>query len=421
MSDVNLSKISGKEFIEDHLTLENVDILLRKAIQELPPEKRKENYERIANKLSLPIDDILERVCKITLEDNSWVQPSEILDIATMDIDTFLVKKYEPRPFYLSPWLQPGTLAEIYGPTGIGKSYLSYAIALAVTHGVNISPWVAENTAGVLIFDGEMPCQSIQQRLKMLSDGLPKRKTPISIISSNDLQSQNYVSPNFTKAEWRDALTEYLKKHPEFRILILDNVVSLFPGLDENSAKEWSPSNQWMLRIRSLNVALIKINHSTKVGKTSRGTGLQNDNMDTVIKLQRPKVYHTKQGARFEVRFEKGRELSGGQAEPFIFQIVSDQSNPDKLTWKTEKLIRQESSSEQPTENVKTIIAELANGMKQKDIAKKICCSPQHVSKTKKKAIEDGILDSEDRLTDKGRKIYCKDQDEDNDNDEDAW
>src|SRR5208283_4462872 len=107
MEDVDLLKIPGREFIEKHLTLDNADTLLWRVIKEAPLEKRDGIYLKVANKLGLPIDAILERVCRIIHENNSWASPSEILEVATMDIDTFLVKEYEPRPFYLSPWLQP--------------------------------------------------------------------------------------------------------------------------------------------------------------------------------------------------------------------------------------------------------------------------------------------------------------------------
>jgi hypothetical protein len=405
MEVLDLSKVSGKEFIEKHLTPDNLDILIRRVIQEAPPEKYDEIYQKASNKIGLSSEDIQKRVRQITLDINSMASPLEAYEAGAMSIDDFLEKEYKPRPFYLSPWLQPCTLAEIYGATGIGKTFLRDAIALSVTNGLNLGPWNVDESVGVLIFDGEMPCQSIQKRLLMLSNGLPERKSPLSIISSIDLQLQNYSAPNLSFAVWRDGLTDYLRKHPEFKILILDNVVSLFPGLDENSAKEWSPSNQWMLKLRSLGVALIKIHHPTKTGKTSRGTSLQRDNMDTIIRLQRPKGYHPKQGARFEVHFEKGRELYGDHAAPFIFQVIPDPSNPDKLTWRTEKIVIHEKS--ETNENVKTILTSLDKGMKQVDIAKRINCSSQHVSNVKKQAIKNGDWDKKGHLTDKGREKYC--------------
>jgi hypothetical protein len=415
-NQVDLWKISGEEFIENHLTTENVDIAIRRLLRKLNQEERIQVYGRVANKLDLTLDDILSRELQIVQEIrkyNSFADPPKILETATMDIDTFLAKKFEERPCYLSPWLQPGTLAEIYAATGIGKTFLAYAIALGVTHGINVGPWVAENAVGVLIVDGEMPCQSIQQRLRKLSVGLPPRKAPLSIISSADLQCQNYSSPNLASSDWRDPLTEYLMQHPEHKILILDNVVSLFPGLDENSAKEWSPSNQWMIKIRSLNVALIKIHHSTKLGKTSRGTALQGDNMDVIIKLQRPNGHQLKQGVRVEVLFEKGRELMGDQADPFIFQIVSDPSNPGKLGWKTEKIGAKK--PDEPNKNVRKIIILLDKKMQQTDIAKEVGCSRQYVSTVNKEAINDGILNQKGRLTDKGREKYHIDEDEERD------
>jgi len=140
-------------------------------------------------------------------------------------------------------------------------------------------------------------------------------------------------------------------------------------------------------------------------------------NMDVVIQLRRPKDYRPRQGARFEIHFEKGRELSGGQAEPFIFQIVSDPSNPEKLNWKAENISKQK--PEKINEGMRNIMLNLDKGTKQAEIAKAAGCTAQNISKIKKNAINDGILNDKGRLTDKGQKMYCEDRDKDNDDIED--
>lgn len=417
MGDVDLLKISPNDFLENHLTIDNVYTFLRRVILEAPTEKRMEVYGRIAEKLCLPIEDIITRAKKIKSEINSFTSPLETLEARAIGIDDFLIKKFPERPYYLHPWLQPGSLVMIYGTTGIGKTFLRDSIALALTHGTNIEPWKVETVAGVLIVDGEMPCQSIQNRLKMLSHDLPKRKEPFVIVSAADLLSEGFDAPNLTSFSWRDGMIQYLENHPEIKIVVLDNVVSLFPGLDENLAKDWSPSNQWMIKLRAMGLAVIKIHHPTKKGNTARGTGLHDLNMDVVIQLRRPNGYQPGQGARFEIHFEKGRELYGEQTEPFIFQILSDPSNPEKLTWKTEKVSKQKPAK--INENTKNIMLNLDKGIKQAEIAKTAGCTVQNISKIKMNAINNGILNNQGRFTEKGQKMYCADQDEDNDDVED--
>jgi DNA-directed RNA polymerase specialized sigma24 family protein len=57
--------------------------------------------------------------------------------------------------------------------------------------------------------------------------------------------------------------------------------------------------------------------------------------MDTVIALKRPSDYTAKQGARFEVHFEKSRGFSGDDAEPFVVQLNDE---GDRFEWSTDNL-----------------------------------------------------------------------------------
>ena len=101
--------------------------------------------------------------------------------------------------------------------------------------------------------------------------------------------------------EYRNAIYQHLNDNEQYNLLILDNIASLTPGLDENSKGDWDPINQWLISLRHLNVAVIFIHHSGKNAKSgSRGTSGREDALDCIIKLSRPEGYKPTQGCKFK-------------------------------------------------------------------------------------------------------------------------
>jgi RecA-family ATPase len=72
----------------------------------------------------------------------------------------------------LSPILPERSLAMLYAPRGVGKSWLGLSMGLAVAAGESLLRWSAPRPRNVLYIDGEMPLVSLQERLKEISVGL---------------------------------------------------------------------------------------------------------------------------------------------------------------------------------------------------------------------------------------------------------
>ena len=62
------------------------------------------------------------------------------------------------------------------------------------------------------------------------------------------------------------------------------------------------------------------VHHAGKSG-LQRGTSKREDTLDVVISLKQADNYKAKEGARFEVHFEKTRHFAGEDAEPFQAQL----------------------------------------------------------------------------------------------------
>src|SRR3974390_2926379 len=92
--------------------------------------------------------------------------------LQAVGINDFLSLDIPPREMLLAPILPERSLAMLYAPRGLGKSWLALSIGLAVASGQSLLRWIAPRQRNVLYVDGEMPLVSLQERLKAISGGL---------------------------------------------------------------------------------------------------------------------------------------------------------------------------------------------------------------------------------------------------------
>ena len=91
--------------------------------------------------------------------------------LQAIGINDFLNIDIPAREMLLSPILPERSLAMLYAPRGVGKSWLGLSIGMAVAAGKPLLRWSAPRHRNVLYVDGEMPLVSLQERLKEISIG----------------------------------------------------------------------------------------------------------------------------------------------------------------------------------------------------------------------------------------------------------
>lgn len=294
-----------------------------------------------------------------------------------------------PRKKFLGP-IEEGTIGEIFGPRGVGKTQLRDAVALSMTRGVNLGPWLSESPAGVLIFDGEMSLFDLQGRQSLESNVGPACR-PLNYISSQYLFETERKSLILTDDRWRDAALELIEKNPQYAVIFFDNLSSFMPGSKENDSESWGAINQFFLNIRWMGRAVCFIHHAGKSGD-QRGTSAREDQLDWVVRLDNASS-GPESGCRCQVTLTKNRSLFGPEAEPFIFQL---DGCPPRWTITLKRQSQRE-----------IIIALLATGSSQKEVADLTGYDKGLVSRTKKKAISDGELEpSGSCFTLKGQSKY---------------
>jgi AAA domain len=131
----------------------------------------------------------------------------------------------------------------------------------------------------------------------------------------------------------RREVDHILDAHPDIRVMILDNISSLFSGIDEDSKRDWEPISAWLVRLRHRGVATILVHHAGKGGQ-QRGTSGREDSLDTVIHLAQPADYDAREGCHFELKFTKSRSVKGEDVTPIDVRL-EDHSGQLRWSWKT--------------------------------------------------------------------------------------
>lgn len=201
---------------------------------------------------------------------------------------------------FLNPWLTEQSITLISGWRGVGKSWLALALLDAVSKGKPFGPWEAGASVPCLFLDGEMAAQDVIERTNDLGiDG-------IYIYSDTYANSLGLPRANLLSDKWRMDLKRILTTR-RIKLWVIDNLVSVAPGIDENSRKDWDPINRWLLELRFAGIATILLDHEGKTKTGPRGTSAKEDNVDNSIILKRPFDYAPEDGCKFIMHFAKNR------------------------------------------------------------------------------------------------------------------
>lgn len=308
---------------------------------------------------------------------------SELLTLAgkpslvVVGIHDFLSRELPPREEILSPWLTTQSLSMIYSWRGVGKTHVALGVAYATASGGEFLRWKAERPRSVLYIDGEMPGASLQERLSAIVASSPKEPaTGMLRIVTPDLQSG--AMPDLATLEGQAEVNAVIGNA---ELIILDNLSCLARrGGRENDAESWLAVAEWVLTLRQQGKSVLFIHHAAKGGQ-QRGTSKREDLLDTVICLKRPPDYAPRDGAVFEVHYEKARGLTGDAVEPFEAKLTTDLHGSQ--TWAMRTL----------TESTLDRVAELANeGLSKSEIATELEVNKSTVTRAWRKATELGLI-----------------------------
>jgi putative DNA primase/helicase len=291
----------------------------------------------------------------------------------------FLNLDIPAREMLLGPILPERSLAMLYAPRGVGKSWLSLSIGLAVAGGASLLRWSAPRQRNVLYVDGEMPLVSLQERLKAISLGIGNSipNDGFRILAADQIEN----GINLCGEEGQRSLDPLL---PDVDLLIMDNLSTLCTTGSESASDAWMPMQNWLLKLRRQGIAVLLVHHAGTNGR-QRGTSRREDALDTVIALRRPEDYSPEQGARFEVHFEKLRNrVDSAGALPFEASIETvGGDGQDGIRW----------SSRDLTPPILKRASELfADGLTVREVAAILRVSKSEAGRLRLRALAEGLL-----------------------------
>ncbi len=233
-----------------------------------------------------------------------------------------LAANLRTRECMLDPFLASDSQALLYGPRGLGKTFVALGIAWAVAGGGSFLGWTAREPRRVLYVDGEMSAVDLQDRLRMLGSAPPTLKFMIADLAERSLPDLGYIEgQSRLVGAWDD---------PE--LVVLDNLSSLV-GVKTGDPDCWAELQRFLMIQRRHGRAMLVVHHANKQG-LQRGTSRREDVLDLVMALRRPADYQPQDGARFEIHFEKARGLHGEAAQPIEAKLETDMHGAARWTWR---------------------------------------------------------------------------------------
>lgn len=299
--------------------------------------------------------------------------------LKALNVRDLLSMKVRPREMILGPIIPEQGLIMVHAPRGIGKTHVSLMIAYTVATGSHMfqERWMSPKPSKVLFIDGEMPLAVMKERLvKIVHSAQAKsgQEDNLSIITP-DLQDQGIS--DISTPEGQKIIEEHLK---DVKLLILDNYSALCRRGRENEAESWIPLQEWFLTLRRRGISVLLIHHSNKTGG-QRGTSRKEDLLDTIITLRKPQNYDQREGARFEVHYEKARSFYGNDATPFEAWLKEEEG---KFTWHVRDI---------EDSQMDKVLELKEEGLSQRDIAEETGLSLATINRRLQEAKEKGLLE----------------------------
>ena len=307
-------------------------------------------------------------------------------------------RKYPKRNTLVSNLIHDREAVMLYSPTGVGKTWLSLAIAMIVAGRgkMELLDWENQDPQPVCYVDGEMLEEDIHERIKLLipsldvdEDLLRKNFRYLSRVSQPD-DVEDFLSFELEKNQVE--ILSWLNINTESGVsplLVLDNLSNLVELGDDNSAGKMQSFNMMVTKARKAGCSMVIVHHTGKnmaIGPdgipTWRGSYDMATRLDKTICLL---PCHSSLDGYVTFQVLEGKSRRGQRIS------MSIQFNPFEKRWE----IFDESSTEDRHQMIKEIL-EHGYVAKYEDLKDILDRSTSSAERYIKQAIETGCFSEKD-------------------------
>ncbi|MEX0610306.1 MAG: AAA family ATPase [Balneolaceae bacterium] len=318
-------------------------------------------------------------------------------NLIVRDIDDYA--NLERPKLLLSPWLREGEYTLVYADKGVGKTMfavlLSRMLACADYQArkceINASDstvWQVKHPTKTLYVAGEM-AQGIMDRFAgfhWMGEYIEQYKP--RIIDRGEQQATTNQPFSLSNRNTQREVIRYLKQNPNIKLIVLDNVQTLFDLEDSNRESEWSNKiNPLLQDLEDCGIACLLLDHTGK--DPNRGA------MGTHAKTTR-----TSYSIHLKDHSDKNRRNDGQawfKVESIYTRYPEGKFHPFYLRfWKEEHGTQWEvteggafSGNDNKNQEIKAAIIQ---GDKGTDIAERFDITPARVSQIKNRIEKEGLL-----------------------------
>ena len=305
-------------------------------------------------------------------------------ELAVMDIPK--------RKHIIDPLITEGSSMEINGATGIGKTWFTLELLCSIATGQSfLGKYNVVNPKPVIYIDGEMPFDSIRERINLIMARYMweiKKPSEIPIHLSNPLlwERSKLPNPKVNEKSIQDLLHREIKElsnHYGSSLFICFDNLSCLTDYRENDNDDWTKMLDFYTSLKTEGHSVCHIHHVGK-GGDQRGASRKHDALDTVIQLKRPEEYDASEGAVFNVRYAKHRHFAGEDARSFKCAIQVDKEKK-RVSWELSDF------SQVATEEVLNVYCSGLPDINIVGVATKTGISKSAVHRTIKHCISNGL------------------------------
>lgn len=270
---------------------------------------------QIGNDTSEEVELTVARGFKLVGDLQDLIKPKKVKSRTFQEL---LDADFPELSYLLYPVIRITNQVIIHAEAGVGKTLFANELGYAVATGGWAFGWNAPEKRSVLVVDGEMSLRDVQVRYQDLRErngGSPDDK--FNIMSFSDFEEDI----NLVQLQWQAIVNQKIEEL-EVELVIFDNLDSLFK-VDQNKQVEWMPAQIWLKRLRQRGIATILVHHSNKQ-KKAFGTTAVSRNPDLILALNHPDDYNPEEGAVFDVKVDKARELRNAHAATFRCKLTEE-------------------------------------------------------------------------------------------------